>query len=121
MFRRIANLCSLGLVLLLAIAVLATAAFARTPKHNPSCTIIPDPAEPGAYVMRVSGLPTATALNVWITDPDGNIAGAPLGTTPDGTFNFKLNGSSSPPGATYTFSGRVKKNTAIYASCSLSR
>jgi hypothetical protein len=89
---------------------------------DPPCTISPSPAAVGqVYVVSVSGLPTGTAINLWVTDPNGNTTGSPLGSTPDGTFN--LNESSSSAGQwTYTFSGPTKNNanaTTVYSTCSV--
>lgn len=86
---------------------------------DPPCTINPSTAAVGeTYVVSVSGLPTGTAINLWVTE-DGVTTGSPLGSTPDGTFN--LNESSQTPGVTtYTFSGPTKKNMTIYGTCSVS-
>jgi hypothetical protein len=109
------------LVLLTLTAVVASAAFAARPaKKDPPCSISPSPAAVGqTYVVSASGLPTATAINLWVTDPSGKTWGSPLGSTPDGTFN--LNESSSSAGRwTYTFSGPTKNNnTTMYSSCSV--
>lgn len=87
--------------------------------QDPPCSISPNPAAVGAtYLVSVSGLPTGTAINLWITAPDGTKTGSPLGSTPDGTFN--LNESSSHAGQwTYAFSGPVKQNTVVYSTCSV--
>jgi hypothetical protein len=92
-------------------------------QSSAGCTVNPSPAAIGqTYVVTASGLPTGTAVNLWVTDPSGNTSGSPLGSTPDGTFT--LNESSSSGGTwTYTFSGPTKNNTgttAVYASCSVS-
>jgi hypothetical protein len=116
---------------LIAFAALAAAMYAgpgfgnsaKSPRRSdPPCSINPNPASVGsAYVVSVSGLPTDTAINLWVTDPSGNTVGSPLGSTPDGTFN--LNESSSSAGKWgYTFSGPTKNNsntTVVYASCSV--
>ncbi len=117
MFRRTTGV----LVMFTLAAVIATTAFAARPaKKDPPCSISPSPAAVGqTYVVSTSGLPTGTAVNLWVTDPSGNTTGSPLGSTPDGSFN--LNESSSSAGKwTYTFSGPTKNNnTAIYSSCSV--
>jgi hypothetical protein len=87
-----------------------------------SCSVNPGSVNVGdTYVVSASGLPTGVAINLWVTDPNNNTAGSPLGSTPDGTFN--LNESSSFAGPwTYTFSGPTKNNpdtTSVYASCSV--
>jgi hypothetical protein len=89
-------------------------------RGDPPCTISPNPAAVGqTYVVSASGIPTGTAINLWVTDPSGNTTGSPLGGTPDGTFN--LNESSSSAGTwTYAFSGPVRNNnTTVYESCSV--
>jgi hypothetical protein len=103
-------------------AGMATGAQAASHKSDPTCSISPNPAAVGqTYVVSATGLPTSTAVNLWVTDPKGNTAGSPLGSTGDGTFN--LEESSSFAGTwTYTFSGPTKNNpgtTVIYASCSV--
>jgi hypothetical protein len=117
MFRRVRFALVAGIVLAL---VTAATSYARSPRHSdPACSINPSPAAVGQiYVVSVSGLPTDTAINLWVTDPSGNTVGRPLGSTPDGTYN--LNESSSSAGTwTYAFSGPVKQNTVIYSSCSV--
>jgi hypothetical protein len=87
-------------------------------KSDPTCSISPSPADVGAiYVVSVTGIPTDTAINIWVTDSTGTV-GRPLGSTPDGTFN--LNESSQVAGTTtYSFSGPVKNNMQVYATCSV--
>jgi len=89
-------------------------------KGDPSCAITPSSAVVGQiYLVGAGGLPTATAINLWVTDPSGATTGSPLGSTPDGTFN--LNESSGSPGTwTYAFSGPVKNHMDVYATCSVS-
>jgi hypothetical protein len=84
-----------------------------------SCSVSPGSVAVGvSYVVSASGLPTETAINLWVTDPAGNTVGRPLGSTPDGSFN--LNEASSSSGTwTYAFSGPTKQNTTVYASCSV--
>ncbi len=98
---------------------MATGVQAASHKLDPPCSISPSPAAVGqTYVVSVSGLPTSTAINLWVTDPSGQTTGSPLGSTPDGTFN--LNESSSSAGTwTYAFSGPTKNNTVVYATCSV--
>jgi hypothetical protein len=90
------------------------------PKTDPPCTINPNPAAVGStYVVSASGLPSLSAINLWITAPNGTTTGTPLGSTPDGTFN--LTDSSSYAGTwTYTFTGPTGHNMQTYASCSVS-
>jgi hypothetical protein len=115
---------------LMAFAALSVAMFAgpgfgssaKSRHSDPPCSISPNPASVGqTYVVSVAGLPTDTAINLWVTDPSGNTVGSPLGSAPDGTFN--LNEASPSAGKwTYTFSGPTKNNpnnTAVYASCSV--
>jgi hypothetical protein len=95
---------------------------AGSQQANPTCSVDPASVDVGqTYVVSASGLPTETAINLWVTDSDGVTAGSPLGSTPDGTF--ALNESSSSAGTwTYTFSGPTKNNagsTAVYATCSV--
>jgi hypothetical protein len=105
------------------IAVLVvSAAYAKSPrKSDPPCTIAPTAVVVGqTYVVSASGIPTDTAINLWVTDPSGITSGSPLGSTPDGSFN--LNESSPSPGTwTYAFSGPTKQqNTTVYSTCSVS-
>jgi len=93
-----------------------------TQQTGSGCSVSPDHANVGqTYVVSASGLPTDTAINLWVTDPNGATTGSPLGSTPDGTF--AMNESSSSAGTwTYTFSGPTKSNpaaTAVYATCSV--
>lgn len=128
MFRR--NLPSFLVTALLAltVAVFAAAGYGAPgngkghSQSDPACTITPSPVAVGQnYVVSVSGLPTDTAINLWVTDPNGNTSGSPLGSAPTSTYN--LNESSSFGGQwTYTFSGPTKNNastTVVYASCSV--
>jgi hypothetical protein len=104
-----------------AAVLLVTPAFAaKGHRVDPPCSISPSTAAVGqVYVVSMSGLPTGTAINLWVTDPNGSTTGSPLGSTPDGTFN--LNESSPFAGQwTYTFSGPTKQNsTTVYGSCSV--
>ena len=92
-------------------------------QSDPSCSVSSTSVAVGDwYVVSASGLPTGVAINLWVTDGNGNTTGSPLGSTPDGTFN--LNESSSSAGQwSYTFSGPTKNNpatTSVYATCSVS-
>ena len=88
-------------------------------KGDPGCSISPAESPVGAtYVVTSWGLPTGTAINLWVTGPDGTTNGSPLGSTPDGTFN--LDESSDAAGVwTFVFSGPVKQHTVVYATCSV--
>ncbi len=101
------------------VAAGAQAGLAASHRVDPVCTISPNPAAVGAtYVVSASGIPTGTAINLWVTDPSGATTGSPLGSTPDGTFG--MNESSASAGLwTYAFSGPVKQHTDVYASCSV--
>jgi len=83
------------------------------------CAVSPVTADVGeTYVVSAWGLPTNSAINIWVTE-GGVTTGRPLGGTPDGTFN--LNEYSSMPGvATYAFSGPTRPNMKVYASCTVS-
>lgn len=97
-----------------------TGVHAASHRADPPCSISPGLVAVGqTYVVSVSGLPTGSAVNLWVTSPDGTTTGSPLGSTPDGTFN--LNESSSSAGTwSYAFSGPTKtNNTLIYATCSV--
>jgi hypothetical protein len=86
---------------------------------DPNCSITQDTAGGSTYLLSAWGIPTSTAINLWVTDPNGSTTGSPLGATPDGTFN--TNESSSFDGTwTYTFSGPVRHNMDVYATCSVS-
>jgi hypothetical protein len=114
----VAAIATVAAVLLVAPAVAAKGGHAA----DPPCSISPSPAAVGqTYVVSASGLPTSGAINLWITDPNGNTSGSPLGSAPTGLF--VLNESSSFAGTwTYTFSGPTKNNpntTVVYARCSV--
>ncbi len=111
-----------NLLILLAVAFVVVgmpSAFASNRHVDPPCTINPSSAAIGAtYVVSATGLPIGTAINLWVTTPDGTTSGSPLGSTPDGTFN--LNESSASGGQwTYAFSGPVKQHTDVYSTCTL--
>lgn len=85
-----------------------------------ACAVNPASADVNErYIVSAWGLPTGTAINLWVTH-DGSTTGSPLGSTTDGTFN--LNEISTTAGVwTYTFSGPTKvKNTRVYGTCSVS-
>jgi hypothetical protein len=90
------------------------------PKTDPPCTVSVNPAAVGStYVVSTSGLPAGSAINLWVTAPNGTTTGSPLGSTPDGTFN--LNESSSYAGVwTYKFTGPTGHNMQTYSTCSVS-
>jgi hypothetical protein len=88
-------------------------------KADASCSISPNPATVGeTYVLSATGLPALSPINLFVTDPQGNVTGSPLGDTPDGTY--AMNESSALAGTTtYQFTGLVRNNTQIYATCSV--
>jgi hypothetical protein len=104
-----------------------TAAIAQAgPNHaggphraSPACSISPNPATVGAtYILSAVGLPAMSPINLFVIDPLGNVTGSPLGETPDGTY--AMNESSALAGTTtYEFTGLVRNNTQIYATCSV--
>jgi hypothetical protein len=110
-----------GMVAALGVLVVPSTSFAgRGAKQDPPCSVSANPALVGeSYVVSASGIPTGTAVNLWVTDPNGVTVGSPLGNTPDGTFN--LSESSGQAGVwTYEFSGPTKqKNTVVYSTCSV--
>jgi hypothetical protein len=98
----------------------AQASFAASHSHkaDPGCSTPLTAQVNETYVVSAWGIPTDTAVNLWVTAPDGTTTGSPLGGTPDGTFN--LDESSGWGGKwTYTFSGPTKPHTEIFATCSL--
>jgi hypothetical protein len=109
----------LTLVAAAIVAVGAPTSFAASHAHNgdPGCSITPSDSSVGAtYTVSAWGLPIGTAVNLWVTAPDGTTSGSPLGSTPDGTFN--MNESSASAGLwTYVFAGPVKQHTQVYATC----
>ena len=102
-----------------AVPMVAVSSFAASHKSGSSCAISPNPAAVDAtYVVSATGLPTGTAVNLWVTSPDGSTTGSPLGSTPDGTFN--LDETSATAGTwTYQFTGPTKHNTVVYGTCSV--
>ena len=102
-------------------AVFAPLQLIAAASHHSSdsgCSVSPASAAVGdVYVVSAWGIPTGTAVNLWVTQ-NGVTTGSPLGSTPDGTFN--LNESSQTAGVTtYTFSGPTKKHMAVYGTCSV--
>ena len=91
-------------------------------QSDPSCSVSANSVAVGDWFhVTASGLPTDSAINFWITDPNGHTVGTPLGTTPDGTADMSESASSSGPW-TYTFSGPTRNNPAtmaVYATCSV--
>jgi hypothetical protein len=84
-----------------------------------SCWMDPSTAPVGQdYLVHAAGLPKLTAINIWITEPDGTVIGRPLGTTPDGTFDL-WESSDSAGTYEYAFSGPTKPNTKMLADCSM--
>jgi hypothetical protein len=125
MFRMKSHGLIVSVALIIVAAGAATTAVAAKPpsrKADPPCTISPSPAAVGQnYVLSVSGLPTGTPINLWVTDPSGHMSGSPLGSTGDGTFTM-FESSSSAGTWTYAFAGATKNNwdaTPIYATCSV--
>ena len=112
----------ISLVMIVATLLIGSAQVARAAsprKSDPPCTVNPSAVSVGeGYVVSVSGLPTDTPINLWITDSSGTV-GYPLGGTPDGTFNLS-EGSSNPGTTSYAFSGVVKHNMTVYSTCSVS-
>jgi len=108
---------SIVLLLLLAVVLIPGQAQAKTSATE---TITPNPASVGqTFVVSVTGLPVGSAVNLFVTAPDGTVSGSPLGSTPDGTFAL----DESAPSAgdwTYTFTGPTKRhNTVVYASATV--
>jgi hypothetical protein len=122
------QLIPVAIIATVAAVLLVTPSFAAKGRHaDPPCTITLNGVAVGqvavgqVYTVSESGLPTGTAINLWVTDPSGNTTGSPLGSTPTGSFD--LNESSASAGTwTYTFSGPTKNNsstTTVYGSCSV--
>jgi hypothetical protein len=121
------QLIPVAVIATVAAVLLVTPSFAKGRHADPPCSITLNGATVGQvavgqiYTVSESGLPTGTAVNLWVTDPSGNTAGSPLGSTPDGSFD--LNESSASAGTwTYTFSGPTKNNPntmVVYGSCSV--
>jgi hypothetical protein len=85
---------------------------------DPPCTTSAGSVSVGdTFWLSVDGLPTGTAINLWVTDSRGTF-GSPLGSTPDGSFHMQE--SAAVPGTTtFAFSGPVRGNMAVYATCSV--
>jgi len=92
---------------------------AASHKSDPGCSVSPSAVGVDeGYVVSAWGLPTRTAINLWVTE-NGVTTGSPLGGAWDGTFN--LGESSSVAGTTtYAFSGPTKNHMTVYATCSVS-
>ena len=106
------------LILGLAAILAPTALVGAARPTSAGCTVSTSSAPVGApYVVSAWGLPTNSAVNIWVTE-GGVTTGRPLGGTADGTFN--LNQASSQVGVTtYAFSGPTKPKMKVYASCSV--
>jgi hypothetical protein len=110
------------LITVLAAAVFALLALpAGAGNNSGSCSISPNPAAVNSdYVVSAQGIPTKGAVNLFITDPNGNVVGRPLGSAPLGTFNIV---ESSPFAGlwTYEFQGPTRggNGTQIYATCTV--
>lgn len=109
------------LIMVLGLATPAIPAIVAAASHHaPSsgCSISPSDTTVGAaYTVSAWGIPTRTAVNLWVTE-DGTTVGRPLGSTPDGTFNLQESSSTSGV-TTYEFTGPVKKHMAVYGTCSV--
>jgi hypothetical protein len=119
---RAANWAATAAMLIGLAAILAPLQLIAAASHRSSdsgCTVNPATADVGeVYVVSAWGIPTGTAVNLWVTE-NGVTTGSPLGSTPDGKFD--LNEWSNAPGVTtYAFSGPTKKHMAMYATCSVS-
>jgi hypothetical protein len=111
----IAMLIGLGVIA----APLGMMAAASRHTDNSGCAISTSAADVGeAYVVSAWGIPTGTAVNIWVTDPNDTTVGRPLGSTPDGTFNLKES-SDSAGTWTYAFSGPTKKHMTWYGTCAV--
>jgi hypothetical protein len=119
---RLHNWAATGLMILSLTAIAVPIQLVAAASHHDSssgCAVDPSSADVGeTYVVSAWGIPTGTAVNLWITE-DGVTTGRPLGSTPDGTFN--LNEASLTAGVTtYAFSGPVKQHMTMYGTCSVS-
>jgi hypothetical protein len=84
-----------------------------------TCWIDPATAPVGeAYLVHAAGPPKLSAINIWITEPDGTMIGRPLGSTPDGTFEI-WESSDAAGTYRYAFSGPTKPNMKMLASCEM--
>jgi hypothetical protein len=114
----VAIIATVAAVLLVAPAVAAKGGHATDPPCSVSASSV---AVGESFVVSASGLPTDSAINFWVTDPNGHTVGTPLGSTPDGLASLTESASSTGKW-TYTFSGPTKNNpstTPIYATCSV--
>ena len=85
---------------------------------DPPCTTSATAVTVGeTFWLNVDGLPTGTAINLWVTDSRGT-SGSPLGGTPDGSFHMQ-EAAAVAGTTTFTFSGPQRGNMAIYATCSV--
>jgi len=115
--RIILSAAMLGLVIA-AMSTTGSGVLLAAHKADPACSISPNPAALGAtYVVAARGLPALSPINLIVSSAGGTTI-SPLGSTPDGTF--ALNESSAVAGTTtYQFAGLIRKNTQIYATCSV--
>lgn len=85
---------------------------------DPACSTSASSVSVGeTFWLSAAGLPTDSAINLWVTDSRGT-SGSPLGGTPDGTFHMQE--SAAVAGVTtFAFSGPQRGNMAIYLTCSV--
>jgi hypothetical protein len=95
-----------------------TRAHAAPRKVDPPCSVSPSTVVAGqSYTVNVSGLPTMTPLNLFITNTYGT-TGTPLGSSATGTFNW-TDSTTVTGTTTYEFTGVVRNNTTVYSSCTV--
>jgi hypothetical protein len=104
-----------AIVVTASLSVMGTGAQAAGKHWDPPCVVNPNPVSVGqSYTVSVSGLPTSTVLNLWVTDPNGNTTGTPLGTVASGAMSLT---TSSSAAGTWTYQVTGTNATKVYSSC----
>jgi hypothetical protein len=102
------------------VALLIPFGMAGAGRRDADCSISSARAEVGEeFWIDAWGLPTGTAINIWVTDRSGTV-GRPLGSTSDGRFHMQ-EVSTVEGVTTFAFSGPVRGNGSmkVYARCSV--
>jgi len=69
-----------------------------------------------SYEIWGVGLPTKTALNVFVTDSSGTV-GFPVGERPSGILDGVYWNAGEPGTAKLEITGPTRPNTKVYATC----
>lgn len=105
-----------AIVVTMSLGVMGSGAQAASKHGDPPCVVNPNPVSVGqSYNVSVSGLPTSTVLNLWVTSPNGTTTGTPLGDVASGAISLT---TSSPTAGTWNYQITGTNATRVYSSCS---